>query len=81
MGLDAVPFFVLAGNLMSYSGCATSLFDFVESVVGHVPGGLAVAVVVACAIFGAMSGSSIAVASAVGTISISSLIGGIPRWI
>ena len=72
--LVAVPFFILAGNLMSYSGCAASLFDFVESLVGHVPGGLAVAVVIACAIFGAMSGSSIAVASAVGTISISSLI-------
>ena len=69
----AVPFFILAGNLMVHSGCGQRLFDFIESLVGHLPGGAAISVVLACAFFSALSGSSIATASAIGTIALPSL--------
>ena len=64
----AIPFFVLAGNLMTHGSIARRLIDFARAVVGKTPGGLAVAGVVACAIFAAISGSSPATVIAIGAI-------------
>ncbi len=70
-GLDsfallAIPFFILAGQLMNQGGIARRLVDFAKSVVGMLPGGLAYVNVVAAMLFGAVSGSAAAAASAVG---------------
>lgn len=64
----AIPFFVLAGNLMTHGSIARRLIDFARAVVGPMPGGLAVAGVVACAIFAAISGSSPATVIAIGSV-------------
>ncbi|MFK7931310.1 MAG: TRAP transporter large permease subunit [Myxococcota bacterium] len=64
----AIPFFVLAGNLMTHGSIARRLIDFARAVVGPTPGGLGVAGVVACAIFAAISGSSPATVIAIGAI-------------
>ena len=64
----AIPFFVLAGNLMTHGTIAKRLIEFARAVVGPLPGGLAVAGVVACAIFAAISGSSPATVIAIGAI-------------
>ena len=72
-GLDsfallAIPFFILAGNLMNSGGIALRLIDFAKVLVGRLPGGLAVVNVVANMLFGAISGSAAAAASAIGSI-------------
>ncbi len=72
-GLDsfsmlAIPFFVLAGNIMNSGGIALRLIDFAKVLVGRFPGGLAVVNVMANMLFGAISGSSVAAASAIGAI-------------
>jgi tripartite ATP-independent transporter DctM subunit len=72
-GLDsfallAIPFFVLAGQIMNRGGIAHRLIDFAKVLVGRLPGGLAYVNIVACMLFGAISGSSVAAASAVGGI-------------
>jgi C4-dicarboxylate transporter DctM subunit len=66
--LLAIPFFVLAGNLMGHSGISRRLVSCFESLVGFLPGGLAVVVVVSCMFFGAISGSAPATVAAIGTI-------------
>lgn len=66
--LLAVPYFLFAGNLMTSLGLAGRLFSFVESLLGHLRGGLPATGVVACTIFGALSGSSTATVVAVGTM-------------
>ena len=68
--LLAIPFFILAGNLMLYGGAAKRLVDFLDSLLGHFPGGLALVTAWAAAFFAALTGSSLSVASAVGTITI-----------
>ena len=68
--LLAVPFFILAGNLMLYSGSSKRLIDFADSFLGHLPGGLALVTASTAAFFAALTGSSLSVASAVGTIMI-----------
>jgi tripartite ATP-independent transporter DctM subunit len=70
-GLDsfallAIPFFVLAGQIMNRGGIAQRLIDFAKSVVGSLPGGLAHVNIVAAMLFGAISGSAAAAASAIG---------------
>ena len=70
-GLDsfvllAVPFFILAGNIMLRSGFARHLFAFMQSFVGSIPGGASIGASGASAIFGAMTGSSVASAAALG---------------
>ncbi|SDL08863.1 TRAP transporter, DctM subunit [Catalinimonas alkaloidigena] len=70
-GLDsfallAIPFFVLAGQLMNRGGIAARLIDFAKSLVGMFPGGLAYVNILACMLFGAISGSAAAAASAIG---------------
>lgn len=68
--LLAIPFFILAGNIMLRSGFAKYLFDFMQSIVGSVPGGAAVGASGASAIFGALTGSSVASAAALGRVMI-----------
>ena len=63
-----VPFFILAGNFLTHGGVAKRMIRFATAMVGHWPGGLGIAAVVACAIFAAVSGSSPATVVAVGSI-------------
>ena len=72
--LAAVPFFILAGNLMETGGISRRLVDFAKSIVGGVQGGLAISCVLTCMIFAAVSGSSVATTFAIGTILIPALI-------
>ena len=72
-GLDsfsllAIPFFVLAGNIMNSGGIALRLIDFAKVLVGRLPGGLAVVNIMANMLFGAISGSAAAAASAIGSV-------------
>ncbi len=64
--LMAVPFFILAGNLMSNGGVAKRIMDFANTIIGFVTGGLAMATTFACMIFAAISGSAVATTSAIG---------------
>jgi C4-dicarboxylate transporter, DctM subunit len=64
----AVPYFLLAGNLMTYMGSATKMLKLITDLVGHLKGGLPAAAVISCAIFGSLSGSSIATVIAVGSL-------------
>jgi len=64
--LLAIPFFILAGILMVEGRSAKGFINFFMSFLGHIHGGLAIAVIVSCAFFGAISGSAIATAVAVG---------------
>ena len=66
--LAAVPFFILAGNLMGEGGISRRLVDFAKSIVGGVQGGLACTCVLTCMIFAAVSGSSVATTFAIGAI-------------
>lgn len=66
--LLAVPFFVMAASFMQKGGVAKALIDMVSMWVGNVRGGLAIVAVVACALFGAICGSSVATAVAMGGI-------------
>ena len=71
VGLDsfallAIPFFILAGQLMNSGGIARRLIDLAKSMVGPLPGGLAHVNVVAAMLFGSIAGSAVAAASAVG---------------
>ena len=72
--LLAIPFFVLAGNLMSAGGISRRLVNLCNSVLGHIPGGLAMVAVATCAFFAARSGSSAATAAAVGAIIIPEML-------
>lgn len=72
--LLAIPFFVLAGNLMTTGGVARRMIDFAIACVGHLPGGLAIASVLACMLFAAVSGSSPATVVAVGSIVIAGMV-------
>ncbi|WP_422106265.1 TRAP transporter large permease [Winogradskyella sp.] len=64
--LLAIPFFILAGQIMNRGGIATRLIDFAKAIVGPLPGGLAFVNIMACMLFGAISGSAVAAASAIG---------------
>ncbi|MEN1784832.1 MAG: TRAP transporter large permease [Bacteroidota bacterium] len=64
--LLAIPFFILAGQVMNRGGIAQRLIDFAKAVVGPLPGGLAFVNIIACMLFGAISGSAVAAASAIG---------------
>ena len=66
--LLAIPFFVLAGQIMNKGGIAVRLINFAKALVGHLPGGLAFVNIMANMLFGAISGSAVAAASAVGSI-------------
>ena len=66
--LTAIPFFILAGNLMNQGGIAKRLVDFVLAILGKLPGALLVTNVGTNALFGAISGSASAAAAAVGSM-------------
>ncbi|MEO1011277.1 MAG: TRAP transporter large permease subunit, partial [Bacteroidota bacterium] len=65
--LLAIPFFILAGEIMNRGGIAKRLIDFAKSLIGSFPGGLAFVNIIAAMLFGAISGSAIAAASAIGS--------------
>ncbi|MBE5955262.1 MAG: TRAP transporter large permease [Lachnospiraceae bacterium] len=66
--LTAIPFFILAGNLMNQGGIAKRIVDFVLAILGKLPGSLLVTNIGANALFGAISGSASAAAAAVGSM-------------
>lgn len=68
--LLALPFFILAGTLMSNGGISKKLTDLSEAVAGDFPGGLGIAAIVACMFFAAVSGSGPATVAAIGSIMI-----------
>jgi len=68
--LLAIPLFILSGNLMAQGGIARRLIEFARALLGRLPGGLAFVNVVACTLFGAISGSAVAATSAVGGVMI-----------
>ena len=71
--LLAIPFFILASSFMSTGGIAARIIRFSIALVGHLRGGLAMAGVLACMIFAALSGSSPATVVAIGTIVIAAM--------
>ena len=78
--LAAIPFFILAGNLMEAGGISRRLVEFAKSLVGGVQGGLPMACVLTCMIFAAVSGSSVATTFAIGAILVPALVKhGYPR--
>ncbi|MQX36970.1 TRAP transporter large permease subunit [Roseospira navarrensis] len=72
--LVAVPLFLLMSNVLLKCGVGRDLFAAVQSWVGHWPGGLGVATIISCAIFSAISGSSVATAATIGTVAIPEMI-------
>jgi C4-dicarboxylate transporter DctM subunit len=72
--LMAVPFFVLAGELMNQGGTTRRLIDFANVLVGRIPGGLAHTNIVASMFFGGISGSAVADAAAMGTILVPGMV-------
>ncbi|MCP4983853.1 MAG: TRAP transporter large permease subunit [Gammaproteobacteria bacterium] len=68
--LLAVPLFLLMSNVLLKGGVGNDLFNAIQSWVGHWPGGLGVATIISCAIFAAISGSSVATAATVGNVAI-----------
>ena len=64
----AIPFFMLAGTIMNAGGVATRIFDFCNTLVGHIPGGLGHVNVFCSVIFAGMSGSAVADAGGLGAI-------------
>jgi len=66
----AIPFFIFTGELMLYGGIADRIVTFAKSVVGHVRGGLGMSNVLACTLFGGVSGSPVADVSAMGSVMI-----------
>jgi C4-dicarboxylate transporter DctM subunit len=72
--LAAIPFFILAGNLMEVGGISRRLVEFARAIVGGIQGGLAATCVVTCMIFAAISGSSVATTFAIGAIMIPALV-------
>lgn len=72
--LMAIPFFILAAELMRIGGLSDRLINLAKALVGWVPGGLAAATVLSCLFFGAISGSSPATVVAIGTIMFPALV-------
>jgi len=72
--LMAIPFFILSSAFLSTGGVAKRIIDFATDAVGHVKGGLAMASVMACMLFAAVSGSSPATVAAIGSIVIAGMV-------
>jgi C4-dicarboxylate transporter DctM subunit len=76
----AIPFFILAGNFLTHGGVARRMIEFASACVGHWHGGLALAGVMACALFAAVSGSSPATVVAIGSIILPAMVAqGFPK--
>jgi C4-dicarboxylate transporter DctM subunit len=78
-GLDnfqimAIPFFILAGTFLTHGGVARRMIAFTTSLCGHWPGGLGLAGVAACALYAAVSGSSVATVVAIGSIILPAMV-------
>ena len=79
--LIAIPFFIYAGFLMEKTGLVRGLFNFADALVGWVPGGFAYATLISAVLFGAISGSSTAMAAAMSVIAYPEMIKrGYPKW-
>ncbi len=79
-GVMAIPFFILAGTFLTRGGVAKRMINFTVSLLGHWHGGLGLAGVLACAIFAAISGSSVATVAAIGTIILPAMVdNGFPK--
>ena len=72
--LLAVPLFLLMSNILLYGGCGRDLYAAVQAWVGHWPGGLAIATIISCGIFAAISGVSVATAATIGVVAIPEMI-------
>ena len=72
--LLAIPFFILSSAFLSTGGVAKRLIRFAIDLVGHIRGGMAMASVMACMLFAAVSGSSPATVAAIGTIVIAGMV-------
>lgn len=72
--LVAIPLFIFAGNVMLHGGSAKRLVDFGLAMVGHLPGGLAIALILSMGIFSAISGSILASIVAIGTVMMPTMI-------
>jgi len=70
----AIPFFILAGNFLTHGGVARRMINFTASMIGHWYGGMGLAGVLACALFAAISGSSVATVVAVGSIILPAMV-------
>ena len=70
----AVPFFILAGNFLTHGGVAKRMIKFATSMIGHFYGGMGLAGVMACALFAAISGSSVATVVAIGSIILPAMV-------
>jgi C4-dicarboxylate transporter DctM subunit len=72
--LLSVPLFLLMSSILLKGGVGRDLFGAVQAWVGHLPGGLAIATIISCGIFAAISGSSVATAATIGTVAIPEMI-------
>lgn len=80
--LMAIPLFIFAGFLMERTGLIAQLFRFADALVGWMPGGFGIATVLACVMFAAISGSSVAMAAAMSVIAIPEMLKrGYPPWL
>jgi len=70
----AVPFFILAGNFLTHGGVAKRMINFASSLIGHFHGGLALAGIMACAMFALVCGSSVATVVAIGSIVLPAMV-------
>ncbi|MGC6391363.1 MAG: TRAP transporter large permease [Alphaproteobacteria bacterium] len=79
--LIAIPFFIYAGFLMEKTGLVAALFRFADALIGWVPGGFAYATLISAVLFGAISGSSTAMAAAMSVIAYPEMVKrGYPKW-
>ena len=72
--LLSVPMFLMMSNILLKAGVGEDLFNFAQSCVGNFPGGLAIATIISCSIFAAMSGSSVATAATISTVAFPAMI-------
>ncbi|MBI3372516.1 MAG: TRAP transporter large permease [Betaproteobacteria bacterium] len=80
--LMAIPLFIYTGYLMEKTGLIAQLFRFADALVGWMPGGFGIATVLACVLFAAISGSSVAMAAAMSVIAVPEMIKrGYPPWV
>jgi C4-dicarboxylate transporter, DctM subunit len=80
--LMAIPLFIFAGFLMERTGLVAQLFGFADALVGWLPGGFGIATILACVLFAAISGSSVAMAAAMSVIAIPEMVKrGYPPWV
>jgi len=80
--LMAIPLFIYAGYLMERTGLIAQLFRFADALVGWLPGGFGIATVLACVLFAAISGSSVAMAAAMSVIAVPEMLKrGYPPWV